>query len=449
MAVLVPRQTTMNVSLNTSLTCLGWLQKLGCRSGLQQPLTSPNAPATHALQPKQPAPPKKKPSKPGKKPWSGPTPPMPETLDPLITSWSATCPERPPHCYATLIYMAMRGKKKVTLGEIYSFVTSNFLYYRLNDNGWKNSIRHNLTQHNCFIKVQRTNEHPGKGGFWTLSPGHELMFKNGIFKRKRRKIPTVGSANGVRLGSKIAGKMPASISPKLKRRNARLEPVPYKSLITPQGNDGATRPVAVYGSLEKLHAGGSTLAGLLDLRDVMHNDDGEVLEGIDWDALVPDLPEEPLDSNPGKLTGTSGANSSGGHTTMMGALSLMDSTGGSPISIIPDVSQMDGRSPPPVEFTLNELHAELADSKMFGVHQEAMGAEVDSKLDVDANLSMMSEREELDDSGWTGDELTVIGTGLTLTDGIVPTMGASQEYHHVLLTDLEDFGKPIPVDWMI
>lgn len=85
---------------------------------------------------------------------------------------------RPPFTYAALIRQAIleAPEKQLTLNEIYNWFTRTFAYFRRNAATWKNAVRHNLSLHKCFVRVENV-----KGAVWTVD---EMEFQ----KRRPQKI---------------------------------------------------------------------------------------------------------------------------------------------------------------------------------------------------------------------------------------------------------------------
>uniref|UniRef100_A0A915EP94 Fork-head domain-containing protein n=1 Tax=Ditylenchus dipsaci TaxID=166011 RepID=A0A915EP94_9BILA len=73
---------------------------------------------------------------------------------------------RPSYTYASLIRQAIMESKdcQLTLNEIYQWFTETFAYFRRNAATWKNAVRHNLSLHKCFARVEQN----VKGAVWTV-----------------------------------------------------------------------------------------------------------------------------------------------------------------------------------------------------------------------------------------------------------------------------------------
>ncbi|KAA0183325.1 hypothetical protein HAZT_HAZT009562 [Hyalella azteca] len=155
---------------------------------------------------------------------------------------------KPPFSYASLICMAMKeNANKMTLSAIYEWIRKHYVYYKTADPSWqmvrlvhllnltlvhltllhlvhlrrvhlvnlpvvvdgvpdapgrgrwcacrlvhlrRNSIRHNLSLNKSFLKVPRSKDEPGKGGFWCLDPVFSESLSDGTFKKRRPNKPT-------------------------------------------------------------------------------------------------------------------------------------------------------------------------------------------------------------------------------------------------------------------
>ncbi|XP_075281573.1 hepatocyte nuclear factor 3-alpha [Opisthocomus hoazin] len=104
---------------------------------------------------------------------------------------------KPPYSYISLITMAIQQapSKMLTLSEIYQWIMDLFPYYRQNQQRWQNSIRHSLSFNDCFVKVARSPDKPGKGSYWTLHPDSGNMFENGCYLRRQKRFKCEKPAN--------------------------------------------------------------------------------------------------------------------------------------------------------------------------------------------------------------------------------------------------------------
>ncbi|XP_048062444.1 forkhead box protein Q1b [Megalobrama amblycephala] len=98
---------------------------------------------------------------------------------------------KPPYSYIALIAMAIRDSNtgRLTLAEINEYLMKKFPFFRGSYTGWRNSVRHNLSLNDCFLKVLRDPSRPwGKDNYWMLNPHSEYTFADGVFRRRRKRI---------------------------------------------------------------------------------------------------------------------------------------------------------------------------------------------------------------------------------------------------------------------
>lgn len=92
---------------------------------------------------------------------------------------------KPQHSYIGLIAIAILSspESKLVLSDIYQYILDNYPYFRSRGPGWRNSIRHNLSLNDCFVKAGRSAN--GKGHYWAIHAANLEDFKKGDFRRRK------------------------------------------------------------------------------------------------------------------------------------------------------------------------------------------------------------------------------------------------------------------------
>ncbi|XP_070605410.1 LOW QUALITY PROTEIN: forkhead box protein H1-like [Erythrolamprus reginae] len=108
---------------------------------------------------------------------------------------------KPPYTYLAMIALVIRAspQRKLTLSQIIKEISNLFPFFKEGYQGWKDSIRHNLSANNCFQKVLKDPTKPqAKGNFWTvdlnLIPPEALKLQNTAISRQEETTFTLDLA---------------------------------------------------------------------------------------------------------------------------------------------------------------------------------------------------------------------------------------------------------------
>lgn len=164
--------------------------------------------------------------------------------------WTATHRyEKPPYSYATLIAHAILSSKdgRLTLSDIYKWISEHYPYYVPGQHGWQNSIRHNLSLNKkWFLKLDRrpTQANPGKGCYWTLVAGTEQYFIDQLTQAggHSRKHHDIGLTAELSIGNHRRGSCYYGRNNNTNTNNRSDDSTPNGSTAVHHGNMLITRP---------------------------------------------------------------------------------------------------------------------------------------------------------------------------------------------------------------
>lgn len=151
---------------------------------------------------------------------------------------------KPAYSYSCLIAMALKNSRAGSLpvSEIYSFMCEHFPYFKTAPNGWKNSVRHNLSLNKCFEKIEKpaTNGGQRKGCLWAMNPSKIAKMDEEVQKWSRKDPMSIKRAMVIpeNLEALERGEMKHGSSGDSETEDTEEDSEPGDSFINPAGESG-------------------------------------------------------------------------------------------------------------------------------------------------------------------------------------------------------------------
>ena len=103
---------------------------------------------------------------------------------------------KPQESYVALIARAILSSPtyQMLLVDIYEWIINEYPYYStLQSKAWRNSIRHNLSLNECFVRQQKSEN--GRGYYWGIHPAAFDAFMRGDFRRRQARLRATRADN--------------------------------------------------------------------------------------------------------------------------------------------------------------------------------------------------------------------------------------------------------------
>ncbi|MCJ1274001.1 hypothetical protein MMC21_001794 [Puttea exsequens] len=131
---------------------------------------------------------------------------------------------KPQQSYVVLIHEALSNSKTgpMSLPQIYKAIERKYPFYkfRVQTVGWQSSVRHNLSQHDAFVKIQRD----GKGWMWGLDTNISIEKE----KKRRATPPPMAQQQYYPQGPPLMhGYGYPGVAPPSTMPNGHMPPAPY------------------------------------------------------------------------------------------------------------------------------------------------------------------------------------------------------------------------------